>query len=492
MALQQTSKIKKYLKADRSGYIFALIAALLTGMIHSLPKSFLSFSSSGTEINPLTLTAIIYLVNGVFFTSIKKDSSAITKIGNRNLILIIIIAAAEISGLVAYFFGLRQSTAVNGSILTNGEIIFSVLIALTIFKERLDKKEIIPFGAIIFGIILLPIGYELAKSNMSITDLLFGNILILLSGVFCATDIIICKYIVGKVDPKRITQLTSFLGLGMVLTIMLVFNVPFQIDPFQIPSIALLGLFGTGFATFLFLTALRIIGTTRTVLLYSTNFIFGVILAVVFLRESLTLVNIFSIASASVGIYLLRNRLGSVEKHIPPIEKHPKKGFTNLCNSCQNHSCCTTFHSPILFSEDINNLRKINKNNETYVKELKIRGKTVKTIRKKNDSFECIFWNNASKKCSIYKNRPVDCMLYPFDIFLINGKYHWVVYSCNPGSNWQWSESHLQFFENNFQFKDILENLDIYHSYETNDMDDLKHPPYLVLREINLNKLLAI
>ncbi|HXU96073.1 MAG TPA: DMT family transporter, partial [Candidatus Nitrosotalea sp.] len=268
--------------------MLAIIAAALTGMIHSVPKQLFSFSPSNIELNPLTFVAIVYLINGVFFTPIKKDSAPLSKLGRRNLVFILAIALAEVSGLVSYFFGLKQSTAINGSILTNGEIIFAVLIAVTVFKERLHTREVIPFSAIILGIIALPIGYELFQSHLSITELLLGNLLILLSGAFCATDIILCRYVTGIVDPKRITQLTSFAGAAFVLIAMAAFQVPFQVDFRQLPSIAMLGLFGTGFATFLFLAALKIIGTTRTVLLYSTNFVFGVIFATVFLHESLS------------------------------------------------------------------------------------------------------------------------------------------------------------------------------------------------------------
>ncbi|HXU94917.1 MAG TPA: DMT family transporter, partial [Candidatus Nitrosotalea sp.] len=187
--------IKGRLVSNRSGYLLAIAAAVLTGMVHSLPKQFFSLSPSGAELNPLTFVAIVYIINGVFFTPMKKSSAPISKLGRRNLFIILAIALAEVSGLVAYFFGLKQSTAINGSILTNGEIIFAVLIAVTIFKERLNKKEIIPFSAIIAGIIALPIGYEFFQSHLSVTDLHLGNLLILLSGAFCAIDVVLCRYV---------------------------------------------------------------------------------------------------------------------------------------------------------------------------------------------------------------------------------------------------------------------------------------------------------
>ena len=482
--------IKRRLVSSRSGYLLAITAAALTGMIHSLPKQLFSFSTSGTELNPLTFVAIVYIINGLFFTPMKKDSVPVSKLGKRNMYFILAIALAEVSGLVAYFFGLKQSTAINGSILTNGEIIFAVLIALTVFKERLHKLEIIPFLAIIVGIIVLPIGYGLFQSHLSVTDILLGNILIIFSGALCATDVILCRYVAGKVDPKRITQMVSFVGAAFVLTAMAIFQVPFQVNLMQLPSIAILGLFGTGFATFLFLTALKMIGTTRTVLLYSTNFIFGVAFATVFLGESLTVVNIISISLTAIGIYLLRNKLRTIEEFIIPIKNNHKRGSHNtLCETCQTHSCCTSFASPLLFTTDIKKLNAIGKYNRKYVEEIKIKGVSIETLKKKEDSTDCIFWDGNTQKCSIYKNRPFDCMIYPFDIFSIDDKYYWIIYSCNPNSDWKWSESHLQTLENSEEFTHILENIELYSNIDHDLQVKIDNTGYSVIREVNFSYL---
>ena len=490
MSLSYINTIKSRLISTRSGYLLAITAAILTGMVHSVPKQFFSFSPSGAELNPLTFVAIVYIINGVFFTPMKKNATPISKLGRRNLFIILAISLAEVSGLVSYFFGLKQSTAINGSILTNSEIIFAVLIAVTIFKERIHKNEIIPFSAIITGIIALPIGYEFFQSHLSLTDLLLGNLLILLSGAFCAVDVILCRYVTDKVDAKRITQIVSFAGAAFVLTTMAIFQVPFQVDVMQLPSIALIGLFGTGFATFLFLAALKIIGTTRTILLYSTNFIFGIIFATVFIHESLTVINMVSILLSSVGIYLLRNKLVTIGEFLSPVQTHYKRGsYKNLCGTCQTNDCCTSFASPLLFPTDIKKLKEINKYNDEYVKSVQVNEKTMETIRKKKDSTQCVFWDEGSRKCSIYKNRPFDCMIYPFDIFKIDGKYCWIVYTCNPNSNWKWSESYLQMFENSEEFTDILENIETYSYIDFELRKKIDKTNYCVIREVNFNKL---
>jgi len=485
----QFSNIKSRLKTLQVGYILIIISAFFTGIIHSLTKPLLSITSpSGIELNPLVFVAIIYLINGAFFSPIRKDGPPLHRIRRKDLFIITTIGIAEVSGLVAYFFGLKYTTAVNASILTNSEIVFAVLIALIVFRERLHKKEFFPFSAIIVGIFILPVSYELIQSKLTLTNMLYGNLLILLACAFCAIDITLCRYVSG-IDPKRITQLVSFVGAGFTLSLIVIFQIPFNVDPKQLPSIVLLGFFGTGMATFLFLMALKAIGTTRTVLLYSTNFAFGVGLAMLFLKESITVINLTSIALASIGIYLLRNRLVGVKNSITPdIEKTTQ--FNGLCESCTHQSCCTSFASPILFPTDIERLKSIGKDGEKYTKDVIIGGKKVMTLRKKPNSNLCTFFDEKNKTCSIYNNRPFDCMMYPFDIFRINGKYHWVVYSCNPQSNWQWSEEYLKMLENSPQFIEVAKNIDIFANLdEINNLKVLDELPYVVIREVDLNKL---
>ena len=77
-------------------------------------------------------------------------------------------------------------------------------------------------------------------------------------------------------------------------------------------------------------------------------------------------------------------------------------------------------------------------------------------------------------------------MIYPFDIFKIDGKYHWIVYTCNPQSNWEWSETYLHMFESNPQFHEILENIDVFSNLdEINKLKKLDKVQYTILRQVN-------
>ena len=292
------------------GYIVIILSAVFTGLVNSVAKPLIDAGGFPTiEISPIMLAAMIYLINALFFTTLTKNSTSIKSIGRRNMFFLAIIGIAEVSALITYFFGLKDSTAINASILSEGEMIFSLLIAITVMRERLQRKELTPFAMIVVGMIIIPVGIDLYENGFEVSDLVFGDALILLSGLFYALDINLCKLLSRKMDSRRLIQLTSLFSGIFALGLVAFFNIPFNIDWSQIPSIVFLSIVGTGIASVFFIIALRLIGAIRTLLLYSSSAAFGVIFSSVFLGEQITLANVASIALVIGGIYYLRKRL---------------------------------------------------------------------------------------------------------------------------------------------------------------------------------------
>ena len=317
------------------GYIVMILSAAFTGLTNTFAKPLIDMEGFQTmEISPIALVAMIYLINAFFFTPFARKSTPLKTIGRRNMFFLSLIGISEVAGLMTYFFGLKESTAINSAIMSEGEMIFSLLIAITILRERLQRKELSPFAMIIVGMVIIPVGIDLHQNGFMFSDLVFGDMLILLSGLFYALDINLCKYVSKRLDAKRITQITSFVSGGFALGLMLAFNVPFNVDWSQVPSIVVLSIVGTGLAAFFFIIALRLIGAVRSLLLYSSSSAFGVIFSAAFLGEAITMANIVSIVLVMGGIYFLRNRLAedeSTDKEIPPVQgSRPKRELYKL------------------------------------------------------------------------------------------------------------------------------------------------------------------
>jgi len=304
----------KFTSPATLGYLVVIIAATLEALRQILSKALLVPTDQiTTELNPVTISFFIFIINGLFFSPFARKSGSIRKIRKKDLFFLSLIGMAEGSALITYFFGLRDSTAINASVLNNGEIMFSILLALIIFRERLQKMERIPFSMIIIGMVVLPIGYDFYNNGITMTKLVFGDILLLLAGFFWALDINISNHVSDRLGSQRITQLASFVAGLFALSLILIFQIPFKIDFIHMPTIAIIGIISIGMSTALFITGLKLIGAVRTILIYSINSAFGVVLSGVFLHETVTMASILSVSIAFLGLYLIRNRLGSKE-----------------------------------------------------------------------------------------------------------------------------------------------------------------------------------
>ncbi len=159
--------------------------------------------------------------------------------------------------------------------------------------------------------------------------------------------------------------------------------------------------------------------------------------------------------------------------------------FSHLCSNCKTMGCCTNSAVPLVFESDLINLKSINKDNDDFLHDRNVNGNIIKAVNKKPNSNECIFWDEK-KGCSIYKQRPFDCRAYPFDILKIEGKFHWIAYSCNPQSDWQWTEDYLQMLEHDKAFSEVMKKIEIFAGNTSLILpDESKKTPYAILREVN-------
>ena len=297
------------LKKSNFGYYFIIIAAALSALIHVVSKPMLATGNNQMEINPIVMTFLVYFICGIFFTPLAKKSKTVSKFVRKDIIFMVLIGIAEVFGLITYFYGLSDSTAVNASIFSNSEIIFALIIAMLVFKEKLHIKEYIPFSMLVIGMMVIPIGDDLYQHDFRLSSLVIGDVLIVFSGLLFAIDITMSKYIAERFDIKRIAQIVSFIGAAITIIIIVIFQIPFNLNWTQLPGIFIISILGTGMSTIFFLMGLRIIGAVRTVLLYSTTSVFGVAFAGVILSESITIADILSLSLVFGGIFFLRYRL---------------------------------------------------------------------------------------------------------------------------------------------------------------------------------------
>jgi len=307
------------IKSEKSsfwlGIIIALCAAIFASTINIVGKTLVDPSYGFVEdaVHPLNLAIFLGLISGLFFTPFAKGKKLPTKFGRKPLVLVLMLGVTDVLAITTNFFGLHHTTAVNATILINTELLFTMIIAFTIFRERIEKKETFPLGLIAVGAIVLPLVIDVLENGNLTSGFVFGDLMIILAALFFAVDISIARYVSTMVSATRISQISAFAGIPFALILVLIFQVPFDLPSEQIPSIIYMGVFVSGLSYFFFVIALRLIGAIRTVVIYSTTSVFGIIFSGIFLGEQISEINMFSVAVITIGVFLLRKKFARLE-----------------------------------------------------------------------------------------------------------------------------------------------------------------------------------
>jgi len=291
--------LKKFNQAQL-GYLFAILAAVMFGSVSVIAKPLVS------SIDPIFLASLIYIISAVTLSPFaRKKKKNITK-KDLSLIFLIAVCGAVIAPSL-YFVGLTQASASDAALIANGEVFFSVLLAVIFFKERLKLFGWVAIFLVLVGMVIITT--NLNFSTFSLQQLHFKDFLLILSMLFWALDNNFSRYISQKMDIAGIAQVKSAIG-GIILFVMalLIFRIDIHIETDQVLPIFILGTIGFAASLYFFLQGLKRIGTVRTITIFSMSSLFGLISASLFLSEQISLYQVIAAAIMILGIYLVSRK----------------------------------------------------------------------------------------------------------------------------------------------------------------------------------------
>ena len=291
-----------------TGYASALIAAFLFGSVSSIAKPVLETA------NPFLLSSLVYLVSGLVFTPIiysrYKATSFLsethpTSFSRKNLSLVILTSLLGATVAPAmFFFGLEHTTAVDSSLLANGETFFSIIFAILFFKEKLKPLGYIASLMVLAGVTVITTNLQF---HDSLLEMNLGNFFVLGATILWGFDNNICRIITTHMKIIKLVQLKSLIG-GTVLftfTIFILHVTPLTLTSKELPQIILLGSAGFGASLYFFLISMIRIGIVKSVLILSLSSVFGLVFASLLLHEKISIQQIIAIVIMIGGIYLI-------------------------------------------------------------------------------------------------------------------------------------------------------------------------------------------
>ena len=297
------------------GYVSVLTAAVLFGISTTLNKIALA------DVHPIVVAGAIYLVAGISLTVIRvlpplhgkilslleTPTETEPQITMKDYVILgFVILFGSIIAPYLFIYGLDETTAINASLLSNSESLFTALIAFLFLGERGKTKDYTAIFLVLLGAVILTTNAEFQK--LSLTKDVFGNLLVLAACFSWSIDNNLSRFLSVKKDIVLITALKCLLGGTALLATAWLLQVVIYVPMKAVLYLVLTGALSIGVSVLLFLFALREIGAMKTGILFATSSLFGALTAFLVLKENFTLVQLAAAALMLTGVWLMYKR----------------------------------------------------------------------------------------------------------------------------------------------------------------------------------------
>jgi drug/metabolite transporter (DMT)-like permease len=189
---------------------------------------------------------------------------------------------------VVYWFGLGQTSGSEAAMLVNFETVFTMVLAVTILRERAGWVEYACVAGIVAGAFVLSTNLGLAFS----TSHLVGNGLLIAATAAWAFDNNISTGLSRRYSPAAVAAWKNVIGAGLVVAAAAALGAELSAVPSHLLGLFLAGGLGTGASLTLFYLALRHIGAYRTSAIFGLGGVVGAFAAYSVLGERLSPVQV--------------------------------------------------------------------------------------------------------------------------------------------------------------------------------------------------------
>lgn len=222
-------------------YLALLVVYLIWGANFVVAKITLQ------EFPPMSLAFLRFSLASLFLAPFFLIETKKVKVKKEDLPKLIAIGILIVTLNISFFFeGIKRTTAIDASVLTMIIPILSVLSGWWILKEKILLVNLVGIGLGFVGTLIL-IGLPQLITGVS-SQILIGNVLIILASISWVGGAIISKQILTKYSSLIVTAIAFLVGV-------LTFSIPTALEYFQNPSwpsqVTILGILGLTYMTLL-------------------------------------------------------------------------------------------------------------------------------------------------------------------------------------------------------------------------------------------------
>lgn len=278
----------------RMGTLDGLGAAALFGLSAPLAKHLLD------SADPQLLAGLLYAGAALalsFVMRVRPRADEARLQGSDLSVLAVVTVTGGVLAPVAMLAGLDRTSAVAGSLLLNLEAPFTIVVALLVFGEHLDRASKAAALLVVTGAVVLGFGPGAVRADT------LGALLIAAACGLWAVDNNLTQRLTTR-DPFAITRAKATVAALANLAIATLRGNLWPNGSTCIAALAL-GAAAYGASVVLDAYALRHVGAAREAALFATGPFFGALAAVPLLGERITAADLVAAAAMAGGITLL-------------------------------------------------------------------------------------------------------------------------------------------------------------------------------------------
>ena len=287
------------------GVLFALLATLLWS------GNMVIASGIKGHIPPVGLAfwrwAVACIVLAPFALKATIDTISTVKKHIKYLALTALLGITIFNTLI-YFAG-KTTSAVNLSLIAISIPLFIVLLSRVIFKEKVSTTQNIGIAIIITGVLVL-----ISKGSFQALlhiQFAIGDVLMLFACFFFACYTILVRQKPDELTPKVFLFSVFVIGTIFLLPLYLVEHIYFKKVTLDSKTIFITGYVGVCASLISFYVwneAIRLIGTSKTALIYYLIPVFSGLLAYLFLNQEISLSQMISMGIIITGLLITNKK----------------------------------------------------------------------------------------------------------------------------------------------------------------------------------------
>jgi len=290
-------------------YIALLFVAAIWGIAGPVIKHTLHF------LPPFTFLFYRFLFVSLFCLPILLYLWKKSKISFQDLPKLFLLGLMSTTiNLSLIFFGFERTTALDGTLLSSITPIFIVIGGAMFLKEKVTRLEKIGLLVVLAGAFLTVIQPLLEKGIFAQENLL-GNLLILFAGLQWTTYVLLAKESLKRHSPLAITASAGLVGLITFLPLAFfeqgkaIFNFNFLVSsPSAFWGVFYMAILSYVLAYFLYNFGISKIEVSEAAIFSYLQPLFAAPLAVLWLKEIVTLPFLFGASVIALGVFLSEYR----------------------------------------------------------------------------------------------------------------------------------------------------------------------------------------